>query len=109
MNLTVIQAGHLLARFLDGSVGPYEWDDFESVDHADRAAQALVYVVWTMARRFPPERATECCGNGATRFLQRLADAARSERLDGPTEAEWLELKAGGIPVRYRDLMGLKI
>ena len=95
-----------MERFVTGDVGPYEWDDFESVGHPDRTIQVFVWLVWQVAGRFPPRNKTEFCASEAAPILLNLAKALRTDSIPNPTEEEFGALKAGKqVPARFLALI----
>ena len=74
--LTSSEVRQILVSFLDGSGGPWEWDDFTSVPVADSALDKVRERCAGLWQEFPPERPNEYCSDAGTQvildFIQQL-------------------------------------
>ena len=73
----------LIRRFVHGSVGPYEWDDFMGVPFADKTLEAARIECEGILRDFEQDVAA-----GSSAAEQLLAIAQRLEALTGGTKKE---------------------
>jgi hypothetical protein len=68
----------VLVRFLDGTVRPYEFDDFVSVSIGDPRLDAIRERCGGLCAEFPPKLPGHYCGQGGVevmrRFIQELED-----------------------------------
>jgi hypothetical protein len=68
----------VLVRFVDGTAGPYEFDDFVSVSIGDPRLDAIRERCDGLRAEFPPELPGHYCGEGGVevmrRFIQELED-----------------------------------
>lgn len=74
--MTSAEARSLIIRFIDGDVGPWEWDDFITLRHKDPIVDQLQRDVITLERAYPP---TERGGWTSAEGLEKLRDLAKSE------------------------------
>lgn len=65
----------LIRRFVEGNIGPYEWDDFETHIELNPEVDLAIRLCWFFAGRFPSTRATEYCAREADQYFLRVADA----------------------------------
>jgi len=74
--LTSSEVRKILVSFLDGSGGPWEWDDFTSVPIADSTLDSIRERCAGLWQEFPPERPNEYCSDAGTQvifdFIQQL-------------------------------------
>jgi hypothetical protein len=78
-NLTSSEVRQILLSFLDGSGGPWDWDDFTSLRIADSALDRIRERCAGLCQEFPPERPNEYCSDAGTRiileFIQQLTQS----------------------------------
>ena len=69
----------LIDRFVNGDVGPYEWDDFCSYRGLTPAMEALRVEIATVEGEYPPTHSREWCSEAG---IQRLREIAERIRVD---------------------------
>jgi hypothetical protein len=67
------EVASLIERFLDGSIGKWEWDDFVSVRHRDAELELVRGRAADLPFEFPPSKPGYYCGEEGLRVLTRLA------------------------------------
>lgn len=65
----------LIRGFIDGSLGDYEWDDFETSTEENPVAQLAIHLCWYYAWKYPSESSSEYCGAMAAPYFLLIASA----------------------------------
>lgn len=78
-----IQTITLIRRFIQGSVDPYEWDDFISIPLRDPELEKLRITCVNLPKDFPPADKQHYCGQAGLEILESLA--RHLERKNDPT------------------------
>jgi hypothetical protein len=61
--LSRFEVAEILERFLDGSSGPWDWDDFtRGMSFRDRALEAIRLRCSCLSEEFPPTAPNRYCG-----------------------------------------------
>lgn len=68
--------GDLIRRFVDGMVGPYEWDDFISVLQKDAELETVLLDCASIPTQYPA--ATGSCSPAGIAKLKSIADGLSS-------------------------------
>ena len=89
-DVTRQDAATLIDRFLQGSVGPNDWDDFISTRHRDPIVERASRMCTALARLCPAETKGHYCNASGFELLQTLAIGLRDS---SPS----LQLRAGDI------------
>jgi hypothetical protein len=76
-DLTAAQVAELIDKFVDGSGGPYDWDDYINIPSRNAALEQIRRDCEEVSERFPPETKTEWCSPAGGAELKRLAQKAR--------------------------------
>jgi hypothetical protein len=73
MKMTRIEAADIIAKFLAGRGGEWEWDDFTSVPiKGDRELDAIATFSNLVHDIYPPERPHEYCNDEGKQVLRRI-------------------------------------
>lgn len=73
----LLAVADLIDRFLDGDVGPYEWDDFMSLNARTPELEALQAEIGSVGDQFP--HATHWCSDEGLARLRAIAHRVRTE------------------------------
>ena len=65
----------LIRSFVDGSCGPWDWDDFTSVSHKDQEIERLRQAINEVPDKYPPGKKTHWCNEAGIEVLLGIADA----------------------------------
>ena len=68
----------LIERFLDGRVGPWEWDDFLAGDSSDPVVEAVRARCATLPEDYPRTSPTSFCASEGLAILRELTRGLRS-------------------------------
>jgi len=92
----------VLGRFLDGTGGPYEFDDFVSFRISDPRLETIRERCDRLHSEFPPELPGHYCGEGGVevmrRFIQELEDDAAQPCAQRTSPAVALAATAATLP-----------
>lgn len=83
--MTRVEIAELIERFLAGTAGPHEWDDFESVPLADPDCDSIRAQCARIRDHFPPRHASEFCNEQGAAELARMAEHCRQQADRGPS------------------------
>ena len=78
VKLTRLDAANLIQRFLDGSCGPYDWDDFTSVHYQDPVIEAAVQRCVSVRDEYPPDNARGYCNSQGLEVLRSIIAKLRT-------------------------------
>ncbi len=70
--LTATDVRRILVSFLDGSSGPWDWDDFTSIPVADPTLDSIRERCAGLWQEFPPERPNEYCSDAGADVIQQF-------------------------------------
>lgn len=103
------EAAAIIRRFVNGSSGdPYEWDDFETQNEENPAAEIALELCWYFANRYPAGSRTEYCDQKAVPFFLKIADALEENAFAGLNfEVIKESLKKGILPENIREILKL--
>lgn len=68
----------LIERFIDGTIGRWEWDDFTSIRGKEPELEKLRQEIVLIADRFPRTTAREWCSEAGVVELRNIAARLRS-------------------------------
>ena len=79
VKVTKREIADLIVRFVDGSVGDHEWDDFISVRFKDPEIEAIRIKVLKIEAEYPPPKAplfglSPWCSDAGGQALKQLAE-----------------------------------
>ena len=63
----------LIGRFIEGNIGPYEWDDFVSTPLDDGELEAIRRACASAPKEFPPTNKSHYCSTDGLAMLRNLA------------------------------------
>jgi hypothetical protein len=89
-DVTQQEAATLIDRFLQGSVGPHDWDDFISTRHRDPIVERASRMCTALDKLHPSEIKGHYCNASGFKLLQTLAIGLRDSSLS-------VQLRAGDI------------
>jgi hypothetical protein len=72
-----LEAADLIVRFLEGSCGSYEWDDFTSVRYQDPVLEAARERCVLVRDQHPPDRKGHYCNGDGEAMLRSIAAELR--------------------------------
>jgi hypothetical protein len=75
--MTPNQAADLIDRFVAGSTGPWDWDDFVSAPHSNPRIQAAAKRCARVPAQFPPTSPRSCTSDAGAAELRRIAAKLR--------------------------------
>ena len=75
----------LIRRFVGGTLGVWEWDDFVSVRLSDAKIDRIRMAALEVHQKYPPTQRGEYCNLDGTRALLELADEAEGLSARGST------------------------
>jgi hypothetical protein len=75
-----LEVAALIRRFLDGSAGKWEWDDFISVRQRDEHIEAIRQAILEIETNFPRDTPNKWCSDAGMLKLQALASALVSDQ-----------------------------
>lgn len=102
------EGADIIRRFVKDAVGPYEWDDFESVNQSNPDVDIAINLCWYYAAKFPAKNKNEYCGSEAVQFFLRIADALQEGRFAGLDRvAIKCELQTGRLPDQLRGVVDI--
>ena len=79
--LTRIEAADIIARFLTGKGGEWEWDDFTSEPvKGDRELDAIALFCNLVRDIYPPDKPLEYCSEEGKQVLRRVEAYLRRKR-----------------------------
>jgi hypothetical protein len=70
--LTSTEVAAIIRRFLDGTGGKWEWDDFTSISILDPVLDGVRRTCAELPDRYPPVRAGHHCGDEGFQILHAL-------------------------------------
>jgi hypothetical protein len=70
--LTKAEVRQILVSFLDGSGGPYDWDDFTSMRITDPFLDHIRDRCERLWDEFPSERPNEYCSDSGTKIIEQF-------------------------------------
>ena len=77
-NLSKLDVAEILEDFLDGTGGPWDWDDFISVaEVADERLRQIQQHVNRISSDFPPEKPSEYCSDRGREIIRSYIDELR--------------------------------
>jgi len=71
-------AANIIESFLNGTCGPYDWDDFTSLKSSDPIVEEIRKKCMTIPSQFPPKHHSEYCNTAGVQALHQFASALRS-------------------------------
>ena len=102
-------AAAIIRRFIHGTGDPYEWDDFESVDHTNPDVDLAIKLCWFFAGEFPAKKPTEYCDQRADTYFLKIADALENNQFhDMDHEAVKESLKKNELPKSVSSILSIK-
>jgi hypothetical protein len=78
LRLSRDEVSRIIAQFLDGSGGHWDWDDFISVPLDDPELERIRKYCGDLPDVFPPERPGAYCSERGLGQLRELADSLKS-------------------------------
>lgn len=75
--MTRIKLADLLEGFVNGTCGPWEWDDFISVQHKDPEIEKIRLRCEVLDVEFPPRRPHEYCNDDGAAVLMNYVRQLR--------------------------------
>ena len=76
--MTSDDVAQLIASFLDGSAGKWDWDDFISVRQRDPTLEAIRLECAALPDLFPPDKEGRYCGAAGLTRLAVIASALKA-------------------------------
>ena len=68
---------HVIESFLDGTCGPYDWDDFCTFSLTDRQLDEVRRECCDCDQQFPPDGPGQYCNDKGKAFLRDIARRLR--------------------------------
>ena len=71
--MSLLELSSLIQRFLNGSVGPWEWDDFTSIKSKDPTIEHYRLAIVDIADRFPSPTPEQWASDAGLDELRQVA------------------------------------
>jgi hypothetical protein len=85
--MTRQEAATVIDRFIDGTGGPWDWDDFISTRHRDVVVKRAAEVGVAVGKLYPADTRGSYCGSSGLELLRTLANSLRETPSTQPAGA----------------------
>jgi hypothetical protein len=79
--MTKLEVANLVESFVNGTCGPWEWDDFVSMKHEDPGIEAISLHCGRIPEQFPSSQENHYCSEEGVAALKQIALLLRSEMM----------------------------